>query len=233
MLNKIDADPFIKQHNEDFDVTFQLVFLMRQCHNGGGLSQKDMNKLLRLLHHPKFDAKKIKVHSAAEVCKYEESLKDERGDQLWNELELRPQSESAPAICLMHRNALHLLESLYSSPKNGENFAIHASLNQEHGTNRSYSSLQSGDWWTEVQEDVQSKCEGGVVAPIILYSDQTSLANNRQTQGWPLVITLGNICCNLRSLPEGHGLLAVLPVIGPTDPGMIFPHALLCGFCVL
>jgi hypothetical protein len=231
LLNEFDVDPLVKGDNEEFDVTFQLVYLMRQFHNGGGLSQRDMTKLLRFLHHPKFDVKKILVHSVAKVCRYEQSLLDQRDDQLWIETELRPESESAPAINLMHRNALQLMENLYSSPKNQENFALHASLNQEHGSNRLYNSLQSGDWWAEMQQDVESKCEGGVVAPIILYSDQTSLANNRRTQGWPLVMTLGNVCCDLRSLPEGHGLLAVLPVTGPNDPGMSSFFGILQHIC--
>ncbi|CAM6096622.1 unnamed protein product [Calypogeia fissa] len=71
-----------------------------------------------------------------------------------------------------------------------------------------------------MDEDVKQVCSGGVVAPIILYSDQTSLSNNKRTQGWPVVMTIGNISCNMRTLPEGHSLMAVLPVLGADDQGL-------------
>lgn len=206
--------------DREFDGTFQLVFFMRQCHNGGGLSHKNMNQLLRLLHHPQFDSKKVQVHTAAEVCRYKERLTSESGDTRWEKVEVHEEAGHA-SVQLLHRNPLRVLEDLFSSPKNKEEFALHSSIATE-GSERLYTTLQSAEWWREMDQEIESTCRGGVIAPIILYSDQTALSHNKRTQGWPLVMTLGNINCNLRSLPEGHALLAILPVVGPNDPGEFY-----------
>lgn len=47
----------------------------------------------------------------------------------------------------------------------------------------------------------------------MLYSDQTSLSNNRRINGYPMVMSIGNIACDLREGDEGHCLLAVLPIL--------------------
>ena len=59
--------------------------------------------------------------------------------------------------------------------------------------------------------------EGTVIAPLILYSDQTSVLNNGRVNGYPLVLSLGNIACELHTQAEGHILLGVLPVIPASD----------------
>jgi len=46
----------------------------------------------------------------------------------------------------------------------------------------------------------------------MLYSDQTPLSNNRRINGYPMVMSIGNIACDLREGDKGHGLLAVLPI---------------------
>ena len=61
------------------------------------------------------------------------------------------------------------------------------------------------------------KCQGSVVAPIILYSDQTSLSNNMKVTGHPLVMSIANISCENRYLDEGHCLLAIFPSIPSTS----------------
>lgn len=60
-------------------------------------------------------------------------------------------------------------------------------------------------------------CIGSVIAPRIFYSDQTSQFNIVRANGYPLVISLGNIACELRLQAEGHMLLGVLPVISAGD----------------
>jgi hypothetical protein len=62
-----------------------------------------------------------------------------------------------------------------------------------------------------MQEHVQNIHEGGIVAPILLHSDKTSLSNDRKITGHPLYLTIGNIACEDRYLPEGHCLLAIFP----------------------
>jgi hypothetical protein len=147
------------------------------------------------------------------------SLRNERDDLSREKVEIRKETDSTPGIRLLHRNPLHILESLFSSPKNQEGFALHSFVVEEE-SERIYTSLQSGEWWREMDEDVEQVCSGGVVAPIILYLDQTSLSNNKRTQGWPVVMTIGNISCNMRTLPEGHSVMAVLPVLGADDQGL-------------
>ena len=51
------------------------------------------------------------------------------------------------------------------------------------------------------------------MAGLIFYSDQTTLSNDRRVAGYPLVISLANIACENRSLPAGHVLLVVLPIV--------------------
>lgn len=51
----------------------------------------------------------------------------------------------------------------------------------------------------------------GVIAPLIIYSDQTSLSKDGKVSGHPIYLSLGNIACEQRYQPEGHCLLAVLP----------------------
>ena len=52
-----------------------------------------------------------------------------------------------------------------------------------------------------------------VVAPIILFSDQTHLSQNGKEVAWPLVLTTANVSLDNRWEPHGHVLLATLPDI--------------------
>jgi hypothetical protein len=60
-------------------------------------------------------------------------------------------------------------------------------------------------------------CFEGVIAPLIFYHDVTSLSNNRKVIGYPLVLFLGNITCELQSQEEGHMLLAILLMISASN----------------
>lgn len=63
-----------------------------------------------------------------------------------------------------------------------------------------------------MQEHVEKDCVGGIVVPLILYSDQTALSKNRRTIGHPLVLSIGNIACENRYRDEGHSMIATLPI---------------------
>ena len=52
-----------------------------------------------------------------------------------------------------------------------------------------------------------------MIAPLILYSDETSLSKNCKVVGHPIVMSIANISCENRYLDEGHCLLVVLPVL--------------------
>ncbi len=64
---------------------------------------------------------------------------------------------------------------------------------------------------------INTQCPGAVLAPLIFYSDQTSLSNDGRVTGYPLVMSIANIACENRYLDEGHVLLAILPIISSTE----------------
>jgi len=51
----------------------------------------------------------------------------------------------------------------------------------------------------------------GVIAPLIIYSDQTSLSKHGKVSGHPIYLLLATKACKQRYLPKGHCLLAILP----------------------
>ena len=67
-------------------------------------------------------------------------------------------------------------------------------------------------------------CPGAVVAALILYTDATTLSNDMRVSGWPLVMSLGNIAREKRKDVDGHGLLAVFPILSahPGFQGKLF-----------
>jgi hypothetical protein len=64
-----------------------------------------------------------------------------------------------------------------------------------------------------MQGYANSKCDRAVVAPLILYNNQTSLSKNTKVIGHPFVMSITT--CENRSLDEGHALLAILPFFHP------------------
>ena len=53
--------------------------------------------------------------------------------------------------------------------------------------------------------------EGGVVIPIILYSDSTELDDLQRAKGHPLILTLGNMSPVAQHHEQGHALLGYFP----------------------
>jgi hypothetical protein len=66
-----------------------------------------------------------------------------------------------------------------------------------------------------LQDHVNS--EGAVIAPLILYSDHTSLSKDGKVSGHPLVLNIGNISFENIYLDEGHAFLAVFPILPFTE----------------
>ena len=54
---------------------------------------------------------------------------------------------------------------------------------------------------------------GGVVVPLILYSDQTMLSKNRRTIGHPIILIIENTACENWYFDEGHILIEILPIL--------------------
>lgn len=61
-----------QSQKDTFDSTFSLVNFIRTCRNKEGLSQKDINALLELLHDPRFEISKVCVKNFQDVDRYEE-----------------------------------------------------------------------------------------------------------------------------------------------------------------
>ena len=53
--------------------------------------------------------------------------------------------------------------------------------------------------------------KGGVVIPIILYSDSTELDDVQRAKGHPLILTLGNMSPVSQHHEQGHALLGYFP----------------------
>ena len=53
--------------------------------------------------------------------------------------------------------------------------------------------------------------DGNVIAPLILYSDKTTLSQDLKVSGHPIYFSIANIACENRYVLEGHCLLSILP----------------------
>ncbi len=61
-------------------------------------------------------------------------------------------------------------------------------------------------------------CHGGVIAPLIFYNVvSSSLSNNGKVTSYLLVLSLGNIACELKSQEKGHMLLPMLRMISTSN----------------
>jgi hypothetical protein len=70
----------------------------------------------------------------------------------------------------------------------------------------------------EINARVYIDCHGGVIAPLIFYNDvDSSLSNNGKVNGYFLVLSLGNIACELKSQEKGHMLVPMLPMISTSN----------------
>ena len=59
--------------------------------------------------------------------------------------------------------------------------------------------------------------EGNVIAPLIIYSDKTTLSQDLKGIGHPIYFSIANIACKDRYLLEGRCLLSILPDINAVE----------------
>ena len=126
----------------NYDSTFSLINWIRTYKKGGGLSNKDIEKLFReVLLHPSFKLEDVSVRSAHDVQKWEKTLHSK--DDGWKKIEI-------DGHVLNYHNPIIALESLFSSPAVAKNFIFKPSMieNQEP---RIYSTPATGNWWHSMQ----------------------------------------------------------------------------------
>jgi hypothetical protein len=210
------ANTNVLQEERPYDSTFSLVNWIRHCKNGMGLSERDITNLFRnVLFHKSFKLEDVTVKSVSDCNNYEDAL--HRYEDGWLEYKVKEEIGDPYPVCLYYKDPAIALSTLFSAPANGENFDLGplSAMASSNIAEPSYSIPSTCNWWKFMQGHIA--CEGAVIAPLIFYSDQTSLSNNGRVSGYPLVLSLGNIACELRAQAEGHILLGVMPVIPASD----------------
>ncbi|CAI5949097.1 unnamed protein product [Closterium sp. NIES-64] len=107
-------------------------------------------------------------------------------------------------------NRLSISQDLLKNPKLAAKMVFHADP-QYVGNVRVYSTPETGLWWERLQTLVRGEDPDGVVAALILASDETHIDHRGKAKGHPVYLTLGNIDKDDRWQPFGHVLLALLP----------------------
>ncbi|CAI5934433.1 unnamed protein product [Closterium sp. NIES-64] len=102
------------------------------------------------------------------------------------------------------------MHDLLKNPKLAAKMVFHADP-QYVGNVRVYSTPETGLWWERLQTLVRGEDPDGVVAALILASDETHVDHRGKAKGHPVYLTLGNIDKDDRWQPFGHVLLALLP----------------------
>lgn len=73
-----------------------------------------------------------------------------------------------------------------------------------------YGRLQNGLWWKDKEGQIP---EGGVVMPIIVYSDETQSKSLGSKKFYPIYLTIGNIMREFRTKENAYMLLGHLLVL--------------------
>lgn len=168
-----------------------------------GLSRVDIDSLLSTLFHISFRLEEVTFRNWRDVEKYESTKCDfEDG---WTRHVLNHKGNNLEELVLHYKDPIEALTELFSSPSNLDGFKLKSAST---GT---YSTPKTGEWWKAMEDHVN--CKDSVIAGLILYSDQTSLSNDRRVLGYPIIMSLANIPVEKRASLEGHQLIAILPVL--------------------
>lgn len=195
-----------------FDSTHALMQWIRHCHNGSGLPNRDINNLMKnVLFHKDFELDKVTVRSLKDCEAYDNNIHED--EDKWLEYLVDSKPGDPYPVHMYYRDPVIALKTLFSSKLEGFDLG----LNELGEWNGVYSTPSTSEWWKFMRTYYNQVCPGSVIAPLIFYSDQTTLSNNSRVSGYPLVLTLANISCELRGEKSGHILLGVLPVISAGD----------------
>ncbi|GAQ87356.1 hypothetical protein KFL_003470130 [Klebsormidium nitens] len=174
-----------------------------------GLSAADFDSLVALLHHPEFDPRKLSFRNHQDWKAYWKELNPDDG---WSSQVVSEPDDPCTLVFFL-RDPVRLLVELFEAAENADGFALRPVLLYNDQAQRIYSTPQSADWWHSMQDHINKQCADAVIAAMILYSDATTLSNDRRTSGWPLVLSLANISFENRSKKPSHGLMALFPIV--------------------
>ncbi|CAI6012420.1 unnamed protein product [Closterium sp. NIES-65] len=169
------------------------------------LSISQVNALLEILRKSILEIQDWK--SYRDVQAYAESRATD-GHRGWRRKTIR--SRNKAWLEYWYCDPLIALQDLLKNPKLAAKMVFHADP-QYVGNVRVYSTPETGLWWERLQTLVRGEDPDGVVAALILASDETHIDHRGKAKGHPVYLTLGNIDKDDRWQPFGHVLLALLP----------------------
>ncbi|CAI5991563.1 unnamed protein product [Closterium sp. NIES-65] len=164
-----------------------------------------VNALLEILRKSILEIQDWK--SYRDVQAYAESRATD-GHRGWRRKTIR--SRNKAWLEYWYCDPLIALQDLLKNPKLAAKMVFHADP-QYVGNVRVYSTPETGLWWERLQTLVRGEDPDGVVAALILASDETHVDHRGKAKGHPVYLTLGNIDKDDRWQPFGHVLLALLP----------------------
>ncbi|CAI6002918.1 unnamed protein product [Closterium sp. NIES-65] len=169
------------------------------------LSISEINALLEIMRKTILEIQDWKSYRDVQAYAKSRATDGHRG---WRRKTIR--SRNKAWLEYWYCDPLIALQDLLKNPKLAAKMVFHADP-QYVGNVRVYSTPKTGLWWERLQTLVREEDPDGVVAALILASDETHMDHRGKAKGHPVYLTLGNIDKDDRWQPFGHVLLALLP----------------------
>ncbi|CAI5481624.1 unnamed protein product [Closterium sp. Yama58-4] len=172
------------------------------------ISQKAIKALFDILFHHAFELSQLTGwKSARDVQQYVESRAPDK-HRGWRRKTVRAGNKAW--LEYWYCDGLVALQDLLKDPKLAPKMSMEARVVKD-GVMRVFSTPETALWWEELQRKIDEVNPEGVVAALILASDETHMDQRGKAKGHPVYLTLGNIDKDDRWKPYGHVLLALLP----------------------
>ncbi|CAI5528291.1 unnamed protein product [Closterium sp. Naga37s-1] len=176
------------------------------------LSNSQINALFDLMHDEELDIRDVlRWKNVKDVHAYAESKRPD-SHRRWQRRLVRSQDKAWLEYWAC--DGLIALQDLLAHPLLAARMCM-VSKPLYDGEKRVYTTPETGKWWEELQAEVRKVDPLGVVAALILASDETHMDHRGKAKGHPLYLTLANIDKDDRWKPYGHVLLALLPEFPP------------------
>ncbi len=173
-----------------------------------GLFEHDINNLLwKVLFHKSFHLSHAKIRSTIDCETYDVDMYHRQDG--WLEYVVQPRLEDPFPHTIYYKDHVVVVSPTFSSLVNndGFDFGPKSICDQQP---LAFSTPCISRWWWSMQDYIN--CPGGVIAPLILYSDVTFLSNNGKVTRYPFMLSLGNILWIAILRRRAH-VVNVLPVI--------------------